>query len=72
MLVRKMKRTRARSVPDTIHPFGSEALDRPSGGRRGNVRAGLTLDNAFAIHQDPRVDALTSQTGVSHSGMIRS
>jgi len=34
-------------------------------------RAGLTLDNGFAIHQDPRVDALSSQTGVSHSGMIR-
>lgn len=28
-------------------------------------RSGLTLDNALAIHQDPRVDALTSQTGVS-------
>lgn len=29
-------------------------------------RSGLTLDNALAIHQDPRrVDALNSQTGVS-------
>ena len=28
-------------------------------------RSGLTLHNAFAIHQDPPVDALNSETGVS-------